>query len=287
MRIEKLGIEHKDLLAPRFKALKAPLAEYSFPNLYLFRKNHDYEVITDGEVFIRGISYDNRRYVMPTADVRMADRTLLLEMMKGVDFLFPIPEEWLSAFGQDEFKISFDEGDSDYLYTVEKMQTYAGRRLHKKRNLLKQFIESYHHEALPLTNDRLDHARFVLGEWNKGAAESSAGADYEACREALDRYDELVLCGGIIYADGEPAGFALGEELNPETFVLHFAKARTKFKGAYQYLYNSFAKVLPPKYRYLNLEQDLAKENMRVFKTSYVPHALLRKARVALKGHTP
>jgi len=110
-----------------------------------------------------------------------------------------------------------------------------------------------------------------------------ADTDYAACLEALDRYEELVLCGGIYYADNEPAGFVLGEEINDETFVLHFAKARTKFKGIYQYLFNNFAGILPPKYKYLNLEQDLDKENLRVFKASYLPDVMLRKARVSLK----
>jgi hypothetical protein len=76
----------------------------------------------------------------------------------------------------------------------------------------------------------------------------------------------------------------LGEELNDETFVLHFAKAKKKFKGIYQYMFNNFAKILPPKYRRLNLEQDLDKENLRIFKSSYVPDAMLRKARVTLSG---
>jgi hypothetical protein len=107
--------------------------------------------------------------------------------------------------------------------------------------------------------------------------------DYGPCREALDRYEELVLCGGIYYAGGEPAGFVLGEELGEDTFVLHFAKARTKFKGIYQYLFNTFAKILPPKYKYLNLEQDLDQENLRVFKGSYVPDTMLRKARVSVR----
>jgi hypothetical protein len=108
--------------------------------------------------------------------------------------------------------------------------------------------------------------------------------DYAACLEALDRYEELILCGGIYYADREPAGIVLGEELNEETFVLHFAKARTKFKGIYQYMFNNFAKILPPKYKYLNLEQDLDKENLRIFKSSYVPDLMLKKARVRLKS---
>ncbi len=109
--------------------------------------------------------------------------------------------------------------------------------------------------------------------------------DYRPCLEALDRYEELVLCGGIYYATDEPAGFVLGEELNPETFVLlHFAKAQTMFKGIYQYLFNNFAKILPPPYKYLNLEQYLDKENLRIFKSSYVPDLLLKKTRVKLKG---
>ena len=162
------------------------------------------------------------------------------------------------------------------------MSPKKGRNLHKKRNPLAQFQKRYRHDALPLTNDRLTQARFILSDWQATSQMNDTDTDYAACLEALDRYDELVLCGGIYYADDEPAGFVLGEEVSDETFVLHFAKARTKFKGVYQYMFNNFAKILPPKYKYLNLEQDLEKENLRIFKSSYVPDALLRKARVKL-----
>lgn len=284
MRSEKLRIDHKDLLVQRLKAVKTSLSEYTFPNLYLFRANHGYEVMIDKEIFIRGRSYDGRTYIMPTSDVRRIDTAYLRELMRDVEFLFPIPEDWLTAFDPTEFDVTFAEGDADYVYTVEKMSTYKGRHLHKKRNLLKQFLELYAHDARPLTNNRLDEARFILDDWLRTSEMNVEETDYRPCLEALDRYDELVLCGGIYYAQGEPAGFVLGEELNPETFVLHFAKARTKFKGIYQYLFNNFAKILPPSYTYLNLEQDLDKENLRIFKSSYVPDLLLKKARVRLKG---
>lgn len=284
MRSEKLRIDHKDLLVPRLKAVKTSLSEYTFPNLYLFRANHDYEVMIDKEIFIRGRSYDGRTYIMPTSDVRRLDTAYLRELMRDVEFLFPIPEDWLTAFDPTKFDVTFAEGDADYVYTVEKMSTYKGRHLHKKRNLLKQFLGLYAHDARPLTNNRLDEARFILDDWLRTSAMKVDETDYRPCLEALDRYEELVLCGGIYYAGGEPAGFVLGEELNPETFVLHFAKARTKFKGIYQYLFNNFAKILPPSYKYLNLEQDLDKENLRIFKSSYVPDLLLKKARVRLKG---
>jgi len=284
MQIEKLGLEHKDLLSLRLKNITISLSEYTFPNLYLFRKNHDYEVVRDREIFIKGRSYDGHRYLMPTMDVRTLDMQYLKILLQDVDFLFPIPEEWLGAFDPQVFEITLAHGDADYVYTVEKMITYAGRKLHKKRNLLKQFLESYTHEARPLTNERIEEARFILRDWLKMSEMKPDDTDFGPCLEALDRYEELVLCGGIYYAENEPAGFVLGEELNEETYVLHFAKARTKFKGIYQYMFNNFAKILPPKYRYLNLEQDLDKENLRVFKSSYVPDVLLRKARVRLKG---
>jgi hypothetical protein len=283
MQIEKLSLKHKDLLSQRLKTITVPLSEYTFPNLYLFRKNHDYEVMIDGEVFIKGRTYDGHVFLMPTTDVRTLDIAALKALMGDVDFLFPIPEAWLSAFSPDGFDITFAEGDADYLYTVEKMSTYAGRKLHKKRNLLKQFNELYTSEARPLTNEHLDQARAVLDGWLVETGLDAEQTDYGPCREAIDRYEELVLCGGIYYAEGEPAGFVLGEEVNDETYVLHFAKALTKFKGVYQFMFNNFAKILPPKYLYLNLEQDLDKENLRVFKSSYVPDALVKKARVALR----
>lgn len=280
---EPLGLRHKDVLQPLLRAVTVPLSEYCFANLYLFRDSHGYEVLSDGELYIRGRTYDGLTCLMPTRPAADLDQRRLKELLREIDILFPVPEAWLGVFAPDEFDISFHEGDADYLYTVEKMSTLAGRKLHKKRNLLKQFVDGYRHEAHPLTNDRLADARAILEAWLLENGAAAGKTDYGPCREALDRYDELVLCGGIIYAEGEPAGFVLGEEVNDETFVLHFAKAKTKFKGVYQFMFNSFAKVLPPKYRFLNLEQDLDRENLRVFKTSYVPDAMVRKARVALR----
>ena len=283
MRIEKLGLHHKELLAPLLRAITVPVSEYCFANLYLFRESHGYEVLSDGDIYIKGRTYEGLSYLMPTRPAGLLDQTRLVEHLREVDMLFPIPEDWLGAFDPDRYEISFHEGDADYLYTVEKMSTLAGRKLHKKRNLLKQFLEAYRHEAVPLTADRMDDARLIVDGWQKGTGLDAGQTDFGPCREALDRYEELVLCGGIYYAEGEPAGFVLGEEVNDETFVLHFAKALTKFKGVYQFMFNNFAKIRPPKYKYMNLEQDLDKENLRVFKTSYVPDALVKKARVRLR----
>jgi uncharacterized protein len=283
MVTETLELRHKELLYERLKTIDIPIAEYSFANLYLFRKAHNYHVVFDQDIFIRGTTYDGYSYLMPTCWIDGGDIGYLRGLVEKVDFLFPIAEAWLPVFGNGEFEFTFKEGDMDYVYTVEKMSTFKGRRLHKKRNLLKQFVTTYHHEAKPLTQDLLGDSLFILKEWQTETGLAEDQTDYIPCLEALHLYDTLVLCGGIYYAEGEPAGFIIGEELNEETFVLHFAKARTNFKGVYQYMFNSFSKILPPKYRYLNFEQDLDEETLRVAKSSYLPDMMLKKMRVALK----
>ncbi len=283
MKSEPLGIEHQEILYARLRAVLTPISEYSFPNLFLFRRVHHYEVLPGEEILIRGRTYDGYRYIMPTRDPRGIDLDLLRFHLTGVDFLFPVAEEWLGLFPEEEFSRATAEGESDYVYTVEKMRDLPGRKLHKKRNLVKQFVRAYRHEARPLTPPLLDDARIILENWLHDTGGQTEKRDYIPCREALDRYEELVLCGGIYYADDEPAGFVIGEEADPGTFVLHFAKARTRFKGIYQYMFQNFASVLPDHYRSINFEQDLDKPPLRLAKSSFCPDRMVKKYRVALR----
>jgi len=282
MRYEELSLLHKDLLFDRLKKIKTKIAEYSFANLYLFRNNHKYKVLFDKEIFIEGITYDKKKYIMPTKSIYEIDKKYLADFLQNYDFVFPIDEKWLDYFGES-FECFFKDGDTDYIYTVEKISTFKGRKLHKKRNLLKQFVSSYEYEVRPLLKEYVKDAYDVLDTWIQDVGELPENTDYYQCKEALNLMDILVLCGIIYYADGKPAGFILGEEVDEETFGLHFAKGKREFKGVYQFMYNDFAKRLPKKYKFLNFEQDLGKRALRIAKSSYIPDFMYKKYRVSLK----
>jgi hypothetical protein len=196
--------------------------------------------------------------------------------------IFPVDEKWLELFKNYNIKISSDEADRDYIYTLEKMCTYKGRKLHKKRNLLKQFIQSYSYAVKPLTTGEIDNAKIILDEWLGDSGMDIAETDYYPCLEALNLLDSLVLCGIIYFVDNKPAGFILGEEIHTDTFAIHFAKAAKKYKGIYQFMYKYFANVLPKKYKYLNFEQDLGLISLKITKSSYIPDLLLEKYRISL-----
>lgn len=284
MSYEPISLEHKCLLKDRLKSVSVPISEYSFPNLYLFRNVHNYEVFQcDGEYFVRGKTYDGKVYIMPTRDMRSCCLDTLLKLQKECDFFFPVHESWLEFFEPQGIEYDFRDGDTDYIYTTEKMSTYAGRKLHKKRNLLKQFNESYKAEAFEMSTERLKDAKYILEKWLELSGLEKEETDYHACCEAIRIYEDLCICGGIYYIEGEPACFVIGEELTDNTYVLHFAKALTTYKGIYQFLYNDFANILPKRYEFINFEQDLGKMALRMAKTSYIPDRLEKKYRMRFR----
>ncbi len=284
MRSEKLDLRHIDTLYGPLKEAGVSISEYSFANLYLFRLAHDYEILFDRETFIRGTTYDGIRYLMPLRDPGGLDPSYLLDVVGEADMFFPVSERWLGAFPQDRFEFSFLDGDMDYVFTSEKIATYKGKKLHNKRNLLQQFYNQYRHDALPLTPEHRDDALRILDAWQKETGLDPAETDYDACVEALSLQRELLLCGGIYYADDTPIGFLLGEEINSDMFALHFAKGLRSIKGVYQFMYNNCASVLHQHYTYVNFEQDLGKLPLRQAKSSYVPDLMIKKYRVRPKG---
>ncbi len=282
MKKEELTLDHKSLLYEKLRHIDTSISEYSFSNLYLFRELHKYSVIFDKEVFIEGITYDYKSYIMPTGNPMEISIEYLKTIMKDYDYLFPIDEKWLSHFKSEDFKVTADDGETDYIHSIEKMSSYPGKKLHKKRNLLKQFLSRYEYEALPLTNERLNDARIILKEWQEELDLPPEGTDFHECSEAIDLYETLVLCGGIYYVEEEPAAFIIGEEINETHFALHFAKARRKFKGIYQFIFNNFAKIMPSKYCCFNFEQDLGMESLRQAKSTYIPDNMVKKYRVSI-----
>jgi len=284
MHTRPISLEHEDILRDRLRAIHIPISEFSFPNLYLFRHTHRYEVVAVGEeMWISALSYDGHKYLMPTRDVREMDLEHLIMVSGGTEYLYPVPDVWLTAFPEELFTRSFEHGDSDYLYETGRIATFAGKKLHKKKNLLNFFLKHYSHQADPLTGERVPDALSILDAWQAESGEEEEYTDYDAAREALLRMEELILCGGIWYAEGSPSGYILGEEITDETFALHFAKGLTRYKGIYQYIFSSFASILPASYTYLNMEQDLGKEALKHSKESYFPEMKLRKWRVSLR----
>jgi hypothetical protein len=106
-----------------------------------------------------------------------------------------------------------------------------------------------------------------------------------AIYEALHNMDNLDFKGGVIHINGKVEAFALGEQLNPQTAVIHIEKANPAFDGLYQLINQEFCAHEWKDIPYINREQDLGEEGLRKAKLSYHPHHLVNKYIVTLKDN--
>ncbi len=263
--IENLDLTHKPLLDPLLRACNLQLSEYSFANLFMFREVHDYKLVKGEHLFIKGKTYDGLTFLMPTSQPGF--KAALKDRMEGVDMLFPIPEEWVSS------EAGYDDADSDYLFDAQKLEHYSGRHLSKKRNLVKQFLEQYQVVEKPFDKSQIPEALELLSIWQKVG-------DTSAFIVGLQHFNELNLSGMALYDGSKMVAIGIGEALRDDTYVIHFAKADIQYKGIYQYLYQVFIQSLNDRYKYINMEQDLGKPELRHAKHSYHPLSLLKKYRV-------
>ena len=282
--IETVDLKHLHCLTDRFHQMNLQISDYTFANVYLFRKISNYEFLTtDCGLFVSGQNKQKQRYIMPLNDPHGCDIQTFNDILGRQKFFFPIPEEWLSYFPEDKFVISCDDNESDYIYLTENMAGFKGKQYTRHRNHLNQFLSLYVPEGEPISTNNFQDAMSVLQEWQNDSRTAPDKTDFEQCSEALQKFSELALWGTIYYIDNKPAGFIIGEALNKDTFCLHFAKASKKYHGIYEFMFNDTAKRLQSQYKYLNLEEDMGNKNLRRTKSSYGPELLLKKYRISIK----
>lgn len=281
---EIIDFQHRELLLEKFKQLNLPVSDYTFANIYLFRSISHYEFLTtDCGLFISGCNRHGQHYIMPLNDLRKCDQKTFENLLDNQNFFFPVPEEWLAFFPADKFIITSDDSESDYLYLTEKMASFKGKQYTRHRNHLNQFFSAYNPQAEIISGNNVPQAMAILQTWQDDSGLALNKTDFEQCREALEKFSVLALWGTLYYIENEPAGFVIGEALNTETFVLHFAKASKMYHGIYEFMFNDTAKRLLPQYKFLNLEEDMGNKNLRRTKGSYGPELLLKKYHVCLK----
>jgi hypothetical protein len=264
----------RPLLHPLFQTLEEGVSEFTFANIYLFREQHNYSLslAPEGMVIILGRDGEQRFFMCPFG---LPDRSFLEVLFQDQQTMKCVSQSQVTPLTDLGYAVTEDRDNFDYLYSREELAQLTGRKFQKKRNLIKAFINNYNYEGRPLLEELLPDALQVLDAWQSD--QQSAG-DYRAAREALEKCEELQLCGGVYYVDGQPAAYSLGEELARGTsFVIHFEKALSRYKGIYQFVNQAFASIIPEFYSTINREQDLGDEGLRQAKHSYRPIGYVAK----------
>lgn len=190
-------------------------------------------------------------------------------------------EEWFPGL----FHCRTDRNGFDYVYDIEDLAELKGRKFQKKRNHLNRFrLEHPEARVQALTSDVLPRVQDMVNDWYLGRMDDDPNGNYMlesiAMARAFQNYDELGMEGLALLEGDKVLGLTMGSRLLPDTFDVHFEKAREDVDGAYAAVNNEFARYLREKYpevRFLDREDDLGLEGLRKAKLSYNPHHMVEK----------
>ncbi|MDR0300931.1 MAG: DUF2156 domain-containing protein [Treponema sp.] len=280
-----LDIALKDSLHPRLSLTADGVSEFTFSGFYLFRDKYDYRIsrnITpdnDGEGgFIISGKQNGKSFFMtpcePPNDEILESLFETHDYWKNISesVLFPVKEK----LENNGIVFEEDRDNFDYLYLRSDLAELPGKKFHKKKNHVNNFLAAYpNHEQRQMSAQYVPAAIEILDRWR---ADRGEDGDYKAAREALDLFDTLTLKGSIFFIDGKPAAYCLGESIaRGRMFAVHFEKAVDEYKGIYQYMNQAFSDLLPRFFTLINREQDLGNEGLRQAKMTYRPCGYVQK----------
>lgn len=267
-------------------------ADFNFGNIYVWDKKYRQLIAFYGDRMIIKLRYEGQpAYAFPIGSGDL--ESVILELKETAEAggyplrIYGVEEKsgrQLEEIFPGQFKYSLCEGQSDYIYSAEKLSTYAGKALHGKKNHCNRF-EAEHPgwEFVPITRELIPGCLDMLGYWeeyNLSRLERGIVSEHDAILRAFAAYEDLKLDGGVLIHDGNILGFSIGELCCSDCFDVHFEKADIEINGAYPMVCREMVKLAMarhPGVEYINREDDVNIESLRRSKQSYKPEYLLNK----------
>ena len=293
---QRADLAHKERYEAILMASSERGCEYSFTNIYLWGLQsmaflHDC-VLRFSHFYGRSVY----PYPLGSGDKRAAIEALLrdaeergipcrLTGMTGKD------REELEQLFPGKFYIKADRDSFDYVYDINDLADLRGRKFQSKRNHFNRFCITHpDHRTVPMTCDMLPRIKQFVESWYARRLETDPQGDYLLESAALGRLfnhcGELDMEGLVLMDGDEILAVTMGSRLSPDTFDIHFEKAKEGVSGAYNAINCHFARHLRLKYpqvRFLNREEDMGLEGLRNAKLGYRPHHMVEKYRAVVK----
>ena len=260
-------------------------SDYCFLNLWAWKDIYGLEWAFDqGLVWIRQ-NQPQSVYWAPVGDWESIDWPARFDSLCHEAASFTrIPDAlhnlWREKLG-DKLRLQPDRDHFDYLYKVQDLIQLRGNKLHKKKNLLRQFYRRNDFVYRSLTPQRIDQALKLQTEWclwRDCESSTTLEAENQAIVNIFHDWSKLSgLLGGGIEIDGTMVAYTVAEPLDEDTVVIHFEKGCPNYKGIYQAINQMFLERSASEFTYVNREQDLGDPGLRQAKESYNPIAFLKK----------
>lgn len=290
LEFKPLTIKDKEIFDKYLKPYIYETCEYSFTNLFIWRKALDIQyAIYNDVIIVMKMDFDGSFHFMQPVGYKkenlkeIVDFLIDLKKELQLNYLFKDAEEWfvkdiLDIYGDNIFSIEEDRDNFDYIYESAALATLSGKKLHKKKNHYNYFIKNYHYEIAPITSELIQPCIRAAREWcHKNVCKGYLLYELKSIEEMLKNSSSLDFTGMVVSVNDKISAFTIGEKVNETMAIIHIEKADTDIRGLSNFINKTFVDTYFKDTPYINREQDLGIEGLRHAKLSYMPVNLAKK----------
>lgn len=291
LQFKTLELDDKEIFMKYLGDYKFNTYEYSFLNLYLWRKycNVEYTILDDSLIIKKTEEGKGTVFMQPIGYSPVNLKDIISELMeykksnKNMHVLFsdieePFLEELKEQYGND-IKYFEDVKNFDYIYETEKLIKLNGDKLRKRRSHYNRFVSSYAYSIKDASEDKViqDCIDFSQEWFRSQPSNFQLECEVEGVKDILNHLKRLNGLGMAVYVNDIIAGFTIGEIVNKSMAIIHIEKGDTSFNGIYAFINRTFAELYLKDILHINREEDIGIPGLRRAKLAYDPIKLEKK----------
>ena len=294
LHFHRLTFNSLPLVLPYLHTSGSRSCDYTVGGIYMWIDYFKYHYcIYRDTLLIKGVAEDDVKrtaFSLPLGAMPLSESVELLKNYcdtEGITLEFSaITEERIDDFrALNPTEITQLSHWSDYIYRADKLATFAGNKMKKKRNHVNKFLASYpDHHIEPLSGDNL---AAVTAFFDRLCSEKTdngmAGYERNQTRRVLHDFAhyQSVFEGIVLFVGNQVAAFAIGE-VTGTTLHVHIEKTDHSFDGANEYIAQAMVRYISSLYDIdmVNREDDAGDPGLQQSKLSYYPDLMLRKYNV-------
>lgn len=269
-----------------------PYSDFNFISLWSY--NVDGTIIISqlhNNLIVRFEDYIDKKNFYSFIGRNNVEHTInvLLEYSKQQDLvpvLKLVPHDSINEilFSNHNFKIVADRDNFDYILSINDIINLDGLENDSKLRLVKKFWREHPHIHIQKidASDKFfqEQLIYLFFKWkdSKNKEDSEILHELYAFKRLLShaKYFNLLTIG--VYDKNELIGFKVNELLPNDYVIGHFGKGNMNYRGITEIIFNESAKLTRDLgYKYINIEQDLGIQGLRVAKQLWRPITMLRK----------
>ncbi len=283
MNFKKIELNDKEIFDKYYEKYPQVSGYLSFVSLFTWQTQVNFRyALVDGDIVIKYESFKDKKdyYLLPETNCEVTKKVLDALFSEGDVLLSNLNKnqvDILKKIYPDKFEFFHTPSSDNYIYDAYEMATLPGKKFHSKKNFVNRFKKEYSYTYEKIDENISKECLELLDIWceKKDCADGALKAETCACRLALKNMDKLSLIGGAIRVEGKTVAFTLCEKFNSDMAIIHFEKADTDFKGAFQTIFYEFSNHELLSFKYINREEDMGDEGLRKAKLSYKPCFML------------